>query len=114
MGARSMNGVFSVINQFQLYILLPLAKSDMPIKIINFITGNGFSLFSFSFISIESLPGVRETKDYFNINKPSTYLERVGFSSQSSFVNHINLFFCFFLIGICHIISKLFKRCLKE
>lgn len=56
MSMSSPQGAFSIVNQFQLLILIPLAGTYLPEDVIAFITGMDFTMFSFDFIPFEDIP----------------------------------------------------------
>jgi hypothetical protein len=100
----SPQGSWSMINQFQIFILLPMLGAYMPFEVINFITGMGFTLFSFDFIPYKEIPGIKHTIQFLDYDQTDEYLDEVGIESGSSLINHISLILIFGLIGIAHVI----------
>ena len=108
-GGGSLSGCFNLLNQFQLYIILPLVGRDMPKTLINFIMGTDFALFSFDFISLRNLTGVSYIFDYIDRNQTDEYLYKIGIKSESSLVNHFNLFMLILSVFILHLIFECLK-----
>ena len=107
----SPQGAFSVLNQFQLFILLPMIGAYIPPKVIDIITGMSFSMISFSFLPIEKIPFATDLFDY---DQNADYFDDIGLTSGSSLLNHLGLLAMLMLlilphciIGCCHFISTL-------
>jgi hypothetical protein len=54
----SPQGAWSMVNQFQVLMLMPLTGAYFPPKVISFLTGMRISLFSFNIIPLKSVPGL--------------------------------------------------------
>ena len=110
MSVSSSQGLFSLINLFQLYILLPMTGKYLPPKIIAFILGMDFTLFSLDFIPLEDIPYAVNVKEFFDYAQEDEYLNDIGLKSGSSFVNHLRLMGLFTFIFIFHLLIILLKR----
>ena len=85
----------------------------LPPKIINFILGMNFSLFSINFISLKDIPYALAVKDYFAFPQKDEYLNEIGLASGSAFVNNLRLTILFAVILIIHLfvfLSKYLKK----
>ena len=99
----SLQGVFSVINQFQLFILLPMIGAYFPPKIIDLITGMNFSLFSFSFIPIKQIPFVNQVIRELDYDQGVDYYDEIGLTSGSALMNHLELLIFIIVIILLHV-----------
>jgi len=85
----SINGIFSVFNQFQLFILLPLIPEHFPEKLINYILGLDFAMFSFDFIPHEDIPFFETLTSWIEFPQSDGYLNEIGMNSGSAFINYV-------------------------
>lgn len=99
----SPQGAFSLLNQFQLFILLPMIGAYIPQKIVELITGMSFSMFSFSFIPFEKIPIVFDLFNSFDYAQDDSYFDEIGLTSGSTFLNHIALIIIVSTVVICHL-----------
>ena len=97
MSMSSPQSAFSIINQFQLLILLPLIGTYLPDDIVLFLSGMDFTLFSFSFIPIDKLLSFADS------NPESSYLEQIGLKYKSSLLNNISLGISILAFVVIHI-----------
>ena len=84
--ALSMNSptsMFSLFNQFQLLILLPMIPDFIPMKLKNFITGLSFTLFYFDFIPTDWVPKIKEVGSWVSVPQTRKYFNEIGINSQS-------------------------------
>ena len=107
-------GAWSLVNQFQIFLLMPLTDAYFPPEIIAFLTGLDFSLFSFSFLPIKIIFGVEAILDLFDYSQSDDYYVDMGFNSGSAFVNHFNLLVVFITISILHLIYYPIYRKVKK
>ena len=77
----SPQGMWSMIHQFQLYLLLPLV-TFIPQAFEEFLEGYSFVLFNFDFIELPSTPGYDGFIDYFDCETNDSYLENIGLESD--------------------------------
>ena len=80
---NSPGSMFSLFNQFQLLFLLPMIPAYIPVKLKNFILGLDFALFSFDFISIDSIPKIKEVDLWISFPQKDTYINEIGVNFQS-------------------------------
>jgi len=79
----SPNSLFSLINQFQLFILLPMIPNYFPVRLSDFILGMDFALLSFDFIPTDWVPFIREIKKWIKYPQVDGYYNEIGLSSGS-------------------------------
>jgi hypothetical protein len=87
----SPQGTFSMLNLFQLYILLPMIGPYIPPRVVDFITGMSFTMFSFSFIPFEKVPLITTIFNFIDYDQSDDYFDNIGLTSGSAFLNHIAL-----------------------
>lgn len=87
----SPQGAFSILNQFQLFILLPMLGAYMPPKVLRIILGMSFAMFSFSFIPLEKTPLINDLFNFIDYDQSDEYFDEVGLTSGSAILNHIAL-----------------------
>lgn len=98
----SMNGIFSVVNQFQLFMLLPIIPEFFPDALLVFITGVDFTLISFDFIRLNDAPFVQDLKKWVSFPQKDAYMNKIGLISGSSLLNYLSLMAFFITTGILH------------
>ncbi|CAI2380013.1 unnamed protein product [Moneuplotes crassus] len=107
-------GMFSLINQFQMYLLLPLVPPYFPAKVAQFILGVDFSFVSLDFIPVEKIPLVKEIKEAVDYPQEDSYLDDIGLTSSSSIVNYLPMV-CFILVmSLFHLTLSLIYVCCKH
>ena len=96
MNLSSMAAIWSIVNQFQLFILLLLTKTPFPDDVKAMILGNGFMQFDLSIIPVTKIPKVLEFENLIDAEQPNVYLKTIGIESRISLKN--NLGFTFWVI----------------
>jgi hypothetical protein len=91
MSMSSPHGAFSMINQFQLFILLPMIGIYISESVIKVITGMSIAMFSFSFIPFDKIPMINTLFNVFDYDQSDDYFDNIGLTSGSAFLNHISL-----------------------
>lgn len=99
----STNGMFSMINQFQLYFFLPMIGSYFPPTIMDFILGMDFTMFSFDFINIESWGFVQDMNNWISYPQVDSYLEELGQGTGSTILNNLSLIFVILQFVLIHL-----------
>jgi cysteine-rich repeat protein len=109
----SPQSTLSMVNQIQLFLLLPMINAFVPTNIINVIIGMSVSLFSFDFIPIEKVSFLEDILEKLNYEQASDYLNLIGFESGSTLVNIkgtilvlLLIIFIHFLIIPCYLYSR--------
>ncbi|CAI2379955.1 unnamed protein product [Moneuplotes crassus] len=95
-------GMFSMINQLQLYILLPMLPPYFPAKVGDFILGMDFAFVSLDFIPTDDIPLVKEIKKLVSYPQSDEYLSQIGMNSSSSIINYLPMMVVTILISIFH------------
>ena len=100
----SISGAFSVFNQFQLFILLPLIPKHFPEKVTNYILGLDFAMFSFDFIPHEDIPFFDTLTSWIEFPQKDGYLNEIGMNSGSTFINYVPIMWFILLLVLIHIV----------
>ena len=109
----SPQGLWIMINQIQLLLLLFITGAFIPKDVADYIVGMKFASFSFGFINYDNLWLVSKYYDYFDWNQPNDYIDRIEVNSWSIMINIFPLITTIFYTLILHILIVLFKRILK-
>ena len=99
----SPQGAFSMINQFQMLILIPMIGSYIPNDVVVFITGMDFALLSFDFIPFEKIPLIGYIFEIFAYSQRFDYFSDIGLRSGSAFINQLKLMSIIFLTFLIHL-----------
>lgn len=70
----SPQGSWSMVNQFQIMMLMPLTGAFFPSDVILFLTGMDFSYINLGFIPIPEIPGIDEFCNLFDYEQKDKYL----------------------------------------
>ena len=81
--------MFSLVNHFQLLLLIPMLGAYMPSNVIIFLQGLKMAMFSFDTQFIKSYALVNDAINTLNFTQPNIYLLRIDFDSGSTIVNHV-------------------------
>ncbi|CAI2381582.1 unnamed protein product [Moneuplotes crassus] len=105
----SINSIFSIMNSLQLAVLLPLVPDYFSLKVLDFLRGMAFVMFSFDFIKFKDLPFVEALTNWVSYPQSDEYLNSIGMRSGSSVVNYLSLMVIIILVGIIHLCIFLCK-----
>ena len=94
--------IWMVFNQMRMLILMLLTDAYFPSQVNSYLIGQKLFSFSFSFLSIQSIPGLKEIANLFDSPQSNTVLQDIGLTSQSTFVNNINLLLVLTLVTLTH------------
>ena len=86
----SIAAIWSLVNQFQLFLLLLLTKTPFPDDVKGLILGNELMSFDLGSIPIRSLPQINWTLNFVDFEQDNVYLQTVGIESQGGIANNIN------------------------
>ena len=84
-------GIWSVINAFQMFLLLLLTGVFMPDSIRQYLTGMDFTLLSFSFIPLIKVPPFSYIFAKMKFEQQNNDLKDIGIEYESTIVNNIQL-----------------------
>jgi hypothetical protein len=98
LSSSSSQGAWSSINQFQLYLLLPLVGAHIHADVLAFLEGFNFSMISFSFIDLASMPGVSSVLALLPEASNSAYMQSIGLEYESTLRNIAGMLF--FVVGL--------------
>ncbi|CAI2381608.1 unnamed protein product [Moneuplotes crassus] len=110
----SINSIFSIMNSLQLACLLPLVPDYFSPKVLDILSGMGFTMFSFDFIKFKDLPFVEGLTKWVSYPQSDEYLNSLGMRSGSSIVNYLSLMVIIILVGIINFGIFMCKRCTEN
>ena len=92
------------MNQFQLILLTLLTNTNIPDKIIDYLSGMKSTTCSFGFLPFDKIPGLSSLVDYLDFRVSYFKLDYFGIESGSTIVSAFSLICVFSLIFTCHVI----------
>ncbi|CAI2368117.1 unnamed protein product [Moneuplotes crassus] len=110
----SLTGIWSLVNQFQLFLLLILTRTPLPGEINYIIADNDFMSFDMSFLPVAKLPYISEFEGWVMQEQDDVYLHRIGIKSKTSIYTNLNLVITFLAIVSVYPFVMLLKCCVKE
>ena len=75
---NSAQSIWASINQFQLYLLVPMLGIYIDLNVLSFLKGFSFAIFSYSFTKIEKIKFVSEALSIFPEELNTEYLSDIG------------------------------------
>ena len=96
--------IFSMLNQIQLIVLIPMIGTFVPLDVIQFITGLDFSLFNFGFIDFNSFSNSQSFISGISYDQPDTYLQLLSINDGSAIINIYSSIGVSLIIPILHIL----------
>ncbi|CAI2381390.1 unnamed protein product [Moneuplotes crassus] len=110
----SINSIFSLMNSLQLATLLPLVPDYFSPKVLDFLSGMGFTMLSFDFIKFKDLPFAKDLTNWVSYPQSDQYLNSLGMRSGSSVVNYLSLMAIILLIAVTHFGVYLLCVCIQN
>ena len=86
----SPSGLWIMINGYQALMLLLLTGAYFPKPLTDYLSGLNFTLFSFNFVPVLSLPYNKEAKSWIDYDVDNDYLKTIGLNSGSTLINNFN------------------------
>ena len=99
----SPQGALSMLNQFQLFILLPMIGAYIPPNVIEVILSMDLAMFSFSMIPFEKIPLTSSLFKYIDYDQSDAYVDRVGLTSGSAILNHLGILLVVLVLVLFHL-----------
>ena len=100
----SPQGAFSMLNQFQLFILLPMIGAYIPQNVIEVILGMDLAMFSFDMIPFDKVLASSSFLDFISYDQSDDYAGRIGLTSGSSILNHLGILVIVFVLALFHLL----------
>ena len=114
MNYSSPQGIWMVINHFQLLVLLLLTEAYFPADISNFFAGVKLFNFSLNFIPVVELNFFNNIYNLLNFEIAMTYLDTIGLYSGSVLLNNMNFFLFLFIVIFLHMLFALLEKCTRQ
>ncbi|CAI2371845.1 unnamed protein product [Moneuplotes crassus] len=106
----SPQGAWSMVNQIQVLMLMPLTECYFPADVISFLTSMSFTMFSLNFIPLQSIPGIKETLGYVDHDQTDDYVYEMQIKSGSTFINSFSFICIIGFISIFHLCLYIIKK----
>ena len=90
-GSSSSHGAWSTVNQYQLFLLLPIIGADIHEDILMFLEGFSFFSFSLNFLHLDKIPLIKDILIYFPDGRSKEYFHTIGVENLSAFKNSLGL-----------------------
>jgi hypothetical protein len=90
-GASSSQGAWSSINQFQLYLYIPLIGAFIHEDLLMFLEGFSFALFNFAFVPLTKIPGLSSILNLLSSELNEGYVNNIGIEYESTTKNIASL-----------------------
>ena len=75
-----------------------MIPSFFPKSSLEFVISLDFTLLSLDFLPIKDIPSIGEVPNLISLPQPDPYLEEIGLTSESCFVNHVPMVFSLIVI----------------
>jgi hypothetical protein len=100
----SFQSMFASVNQFQMFMILPLIGAEIPEDILFFLQGFSFASMNFDFIPKLILPnGLSYSEDINWEDIEDDYLSTIGTFSVWTFINYSMNIVLFMILGLIHL-----------
>lgn len=117
----SLQAVWSLINQFQLVLLLPLTGAYIPTSIIDYLSGLRFLNANFAFLRLQNIVIIDYLYDFLSFEQTQEYLHDIDIDDGSTLINCLSLALLIFgvvflhlMVGLLNIIANKEKRKWKK
>jgi hypothetical protein len=104
LSSSSSQGAWSSVNQFQLYLLIPLVGAYIHKDVLAFLEGFNFSMISFSFLSLDSIPIIKNILSLFPGAPNSPYMQSIGLEYESTIRNIMGTMLLILILLLLHIL----------
>ena len=106
----SITAIWSLVNQFQLFLLLLLTQTPVPDDIKGMILGNGLMSFNFSMIPFDKIPKVQKMLNSVGFKQKNIYLKTIGVQTGSGLNNNFGFLLTLITFLILHPLILLLKK----
>ena len=96
-------GMWSIVNQFQMLLLLLLTKAFIPDKIREYLLGMDFTLMNFNFIPLNEVPMISIPYDWIEYEQYDTNLQDIGVENGSTAANNLSFIVMIMMFITLHI-----------
>ena len=101
-------GIWSIIHQFQMLMLLILTGAFIPIIVRNYLTGMDFALNIFELIPIYKVPFISDLYSWLKFGQQNSDLEDIGVEDESTTANNLSFLIMLLLFIIIHFLVSIF------
>jgi hypothetical protein len=105
------SGIWAIVEQIQLIILVISKEVFIPIDIDYYLKGNIELLFNFAFIPVLEVPFFAEVSEWLDLEQNVSAASELELESRSTFKNHFTMIMIILLVSLCYLITKLTHNC---
>ena len=106
----SIAAIWSLVNQFQLFLLLLLTKTPVPDDVRGMILGNDLMSFNLSMIPFNKIPKVEGMLASIGFEQENAYLKNIGVQNGSGFNNNFGFLMTLFIFLTLHPLVLLLRK----
>jgi hypothetical protein len=114
MKASSPTGMWSLLNQLQMLILLLLVNSYVPTDVSENILQQDFAMMNFNFLKIHEVPYLNYPTTWMDFAQKDEMLNKLGFKSRSTFTNLYSFVLTLILIAFIHALLAWSTNCKRK
>lgn len=96
-------GMWSILNQFQMLLLLLLTRAFIPDKIREYLLGMDFTLMNFNFIPLNEVPMISIPYNWIEYEQYDTNLQDIGVENGSTAANNLSFIVMIMMFITLHI-----------
>ena len=96
-------GIWSIVNLFQMLMLLILTGAFIPTTVKEYLSGMNFVLLNFDFIPFIDVPLVSDLYQWMKFGQKNDNLKDIGVDNGSTTVNNISFLAIILILAIMHI-----------
>lgn len=103
LGVSSPQAVWTMVNHFQLLLLMPMTGAYFPSEIIEYLTGMSISMFNFYFIPFPDIPFIDTIYSYFSFKQENEYFVEIGIEHGSSLLDNLPILSSLIINALLHV-----------
>ena len=100
-------GMWAIINQFQMLLLLLLTGAYMPKAVRQYLSGMNVMFFNFNFIPFNKIPFIYDLYLWLEFEHNDEELKEIGIENGSTIVNNISTIAILISFAIIHMVIAL-------
>ena len=96
-------GIWSIVNLFQMLMLLILTGAFIPTTVKEYLSGMDFVFLNFDFIPFINIPLISDLYTWMKFGQKNDNLKKIGVDNGSTAVNNISFFIIILILIVIHI-----------
>ncbi|CAI2379662.1 unnamed protein product [Moneuplotes crassus] len=110
LSSSSPHNLWTLMNQFQMFLLLNLLGANLHQYIKDYLAGFEFANFNLEFFSIQNIHFVNDFFQFFSCKESNEDYELVGFNYKCTLLNNFQLFLIFIPLVFSHIFINIMDK----